>query len=143
MGDPWPNTKPDQPVAAAAPAGAGKTQRAHARRMAPPTVLDDQFVQNFFTWALARNPNTDETTYWNYQLRVAYGQNPASLKLAAIEFGRTLFESAAYAARARSDHWYVYDLYKTYLMREPDAGGWANWEGMVATLRPRVCAAWL
>jgi YD repeat-containing protein len=55
------------------------------------------------------------------------------LKLAALELGRTLFESAAYAARNREPHWYVYDLYKTYLMREPDSGGWAMWEGLVPT----------
>ena len=26
-----------------------------------------------------------------------------------------------------------YDLYKTYLMRDPDPGGWAMWEGLVPT----------
>ena len=35
--------------------------------------------------------------------------------------------------RGRDDHWYVYDLYKSYLMRDPDAGGWAFWEGLVPT----------
>ena len=110
-----------------------RTQRAHARVKAPPPVLDDQFVQNFFTWALARNPTSLETTYWYDQMRVAYGQGQSSLKLAAIEFGRTLFESAQYAGRNRNAHWYVYDLYKTYLMREPDAGGWAMWEALVPT----------
>ena len=107
---------------------------AHARRMSvPPPVLDDQFTQNFFTWALVRNPSSAETTYWLDQLRVASGQGQGSLKLAAVEFGRTLFESAEYAARNRNAHWYVYDLYKTYLMREPDSGGWATWENLVPT----------
>jgi YD repeat-containing protein len=112
-----------------------QTRRAHARsRMtAPPPVPDDQFVQNFFTWCLARTPSGDETTYWYNQLRVAYGRGQTSLKLAALELGRTLFESADYAARNRTDHWYVYDLYKTYLMRDPDSGGWAMWESVVST----------
>ena len=57
-------------------------------------MLDDQFVQNFFNWAFVRTPSSAETTYWNDHLRVAYGQGQASLKLAGIEFGRTLFESA-------------------------------------------------
>ena len=48
-----------------------------------------------------------------------------------MEFGKTLFESAEYAARNRNDHWYVYDLYKTFLLREPDASGWAYWESVV------------
>jgi hypothetical protein len=97
----------------------------------PPTVLDDQFVQNSFTWALVRNPSSSETTYWHDQLRVGYAQGQTSIKLAAIELGRTLFESAEYAARNRNDHWYVYDLYKTYLMRDPDSTGWAFWESQL------------
>jgi YD repeat-containing protein len=110
-----------------------RVRRAHALRRAtpPPPLLDDQFVQNFFTWALARNPTTSETTYWYDQLRVAYGQGSESIKLAAIELGKTLFESAEYAARARDNHWYVYDLYKSYLMRDPDSGGWGYWEGLL------------
>ncbi|HVI72250.1 MAG TPA: DUF4214 domain-containing protein, partial [Pyrinomonadaceae bacterium] len=96
-------------------------------------MLDDQFVQNFFNWAVVRTPSSAETVYWNDHLRVAYGQGQASLKLAGIEFGRTLFESAEYAARNRDDHWYVYDLYKTYLMRDPDSGGWSYWEALVPT----------
>src|SRR5205085_9812246 len=126
VGDPF-----DQP---AGQSSSGEVRRAHARRrMSPPPVLDDQFVQNFFTYALPRSPFANENTYWYDQLRVAYGQGPESVKLAAIELGRTLFESAEYSARNRTDHWYVYDLYKTYLMRDPDSTGWTNWEATVAT----------
>ena len=96
-------------------------------------MYEDQFIQNFFSLALARSATYDETLYWNYLFRAAYNESAASVKHAAIEFGRTLFESAAYAARNRSAHDYVYDLYKTYLMRDPDATGWANWEATVAT----------
>ena len=113
-----------------------RPRRAHAVRrvVAPPSVLDDQFIANFFSWALGRTPTGAEPTFWNDQLRVAYAQGQTSLKLAAVELGKTLFESAEYAARERSDHWYVYDLYKTYLMREPDAGGWQHWEGDVLSV---------
>jgi hypothetical protein len=96
-------------------------------------VPDDQFVQNFFTWTVSRAPGASELTYWNDQLRVAYAQGQTSLKFAAVELGKTLFESAEYAARNRNDHWYVYDLYKTFLMRDPDASGWAYWESLVPT----------
>ncbi|HXM51494.1 MAG TPA: DUF4214 domain-containing protein [Pyrinomonadaceae bacterium] len=51
--------------------------------------------------------------------------------LAEREMGRTVFESAEYAARGRSDHLYVCDLYKAYLMREPDSSGWAYWDARV------------
>src|SRR6185503_7654030 len=111
-----------------------QTRYAHARkRTTPPPLADSQFVQNFYLWALLRNPFSNETTYWYDQLRVAYGQGQTSLKLAAIELGKTLFETAQYAGRNRDAHWYVYDLYKTYLMRDPDSGGWATWEGLVAS----------
>lgn len=110
-------------------------RRAHAGRRPdpPPTVLDSQFIQNFFNVALLRNASSDENSYWSYHLRAGYNVEPASLKLAAIEMGRTVFESAGYAARNLNAHWYVYDLYKTYLMRDPDAGGWAMWEGLVSS----------
>ncbi len=98
-----------------------------------PLLYEDQFIQNFFNVALVRSATSEETPYWNYQLRAGYNESAWSLKSAAIELGRTLFESAAYAARGRDAHGYVYDLYKTYLMREPDAGGWATWEGLVGS----------
>lgn len=111
-----------------------QTLRSHARRrVSPPPLYEDQFIQNFFSLALLRSATSDETLYWNYLLRAGYNQNQTSLKLAAIELGRTLFESASYASRNRDAHWYVYDLYKTYLLRDPDAGGWAYWEALVPT----------
>jgi YD repeat-containing protein len=115
--------------------GRGQPLRSHARRRmrSLPLLYEDQFIQNFFTVALARSATYEETLYWNYQLRAGYNESAASLKLTTIELGRTLFESAAYAARNRDAHGYVYDLYKTYLMREPDAGGWSNWEGTVGS----------
>src|SRR6185436_15951777 len=111
-----------------------QTRRAHARkRVAPPPLSEDQFIQNFFSLVLPRTPTLDETLYWNYLLRAGYAQNQTSLKLAAIELGKTLFESASYLGRTRNAHDYVQDLYRTYLMREPDAGGWAYWEALVPT----------
>lgn len=144
VGDPWPQEKSGQANRTEGGSASSliarrhqQTRRAHAFRRvsALPPIYDDQFIQNSFAWALARSPFSNESTYWYDQLRLAYGQSQESLKLAAIEFGRTLFESAEYAARNRDNHLYVYDLYKAYLMRDPDAGGWANWEAIVATIR--------
>jgi len=127
VGDPGTQQRPvDQPDEER------QTRRAHARRRAfPPPLYEDQFIQNFFSLVLPRTPTYDETLYWNYLLRAGYNQNQTSLKLAAIELGKTLFESASYLARNRGAHDYVHDLYNTYLMREPDAGGWAYWEALV------------
>jgi len=106
--------------------------RALARAVAPP-LPDEQYLQNFFYWTLLRYPNAAEATYWNDILRTAYARGTESLILSVRELGRTLFESADYAGRGRSDHDYVYDLYKTYLYREPDQDGWNYWTNLVPT----------
>ena len=71
VGDPLPEAKLDQ----------GVERRAHARRRMspPPVVLDDQFVQNFFTWTVLRSPTSSEATFWNDQLRVAYAHGQTRL----------------------------------------------------------------
>ncbi|HXI26735.1 MAG TPA: carbohydrate-binding protein [Pyrinomonadaceae bacterium] len=92
----------------------------------------DQFVNTAHQSSLARSPQTDEANYWADINRSAYAHG--ALALTMDELGRTLFESATYAGRNRNDHWYVYDLYKTYLMREPDPSGWAFWEGYVPSI---------
>src|SRR5215212_8783526 len=133
-GKPWDGRRVGDPEPSRDVGARGETLRAHARRMrVPPPLYEDQFIQNFFSLALTRSATYEETLYWNYQFRAAYNNSAESLKLAAIELGRTVFESAEYAARTRSAHWYVYDLYKTYLMRDPDSTGWANWETTVGT----------
>ena len=108
---------------------------AHARsRVFPqPAFYEYQFIDNFFSLALLRGASSEESLYWIYLLRAGHSQGGTSLRLAAIELGRTLFESASYAARTRDAHGFVQDLYRTYLMREPDAGGWATWEALVST----------
>jgi YD repeat-containing protein len=92
------------------------------------TAASEQYLANFNLAALARQPYTNESTYWNDILRAAYPNGQSSMILAVRELGKTLFESSEYAARNRDNHWYVYDLYKTYLARDPDAPGWAFWE---------------
>jgi len=115
----------------------------HARAAAPPPpppFVDYQYVQNTFQMALGRQPNATEQSYWNDILRaalahggvLAHGQT--AMVLATREMGKTLFESADYALRNRSNHDYVYDLYETYLLRSPDSGGWVFWEGVVPSV---------
>src|SRR5439155_8839538 len=92
------------------------------------TAGAEQYLANFDLSALARQPNSNESSYWNDILRAAFPNGQSSMLLAVRELGKTLFESSEYAARNRDNHLYVYDLYKTYLMREPDTSGWAFWE---------------
>src|SRR5947207_509660 len=100
----------------------------------PPPITDNDYVQRWFTYAFVRPANQTEQDYWDDMLRAAYTHGQPSLVMATREMGKTLFESAEYALRARSDHDYIYDLYKTYLMRSPDTGGWSYWEGQVPSL---------
>jgi YD repeat-containing protein len=92
------------------------------------TAGAEQYLANFNQSALARQPNANESSYWNDILRAAYPNGQSSMLMAVRELGKTLFKSSEYASRNRDNHWYVYDLYKTYLSRDPDAPGWAFWE---------------
>ncbi len=53
--------------------------------------------------------------------------------------GRTIFESSTYEARGRTDQQYVWDLYRTYLMRDAnnDPLGWAFCRLVIFTSEPR------
>jgi YD repeat-containing protein len=132
---PWNGRRAGDPFALV---GRNEPQRAHARLRAragaPMTMSEDAFIDNFYNLALpGYTPLTDEKPYWRDQFRAGYTHGQGSLLLAAIEMGKTLFESKTYDERSRDNHWYVYDLYKTYLMRDPDASGWAYWEGSIPT----------
>jgi YD repeat-containing protein len=97
------------------------------------TTPVDQYVRDFHQLTLVRQPNASEQSYWNDILRKAYGNGQDSLLLASRELGRTMFESAEYAARQRSDRDFVRDLYRAYLHREPDQPSWDAWTNMVPT----------
>jgi YD repeat-containing protein len=136
---PWDGRRVGDPLTTNEPREEARLRkRAHARpraRVSAPTFMsEDAFIDNFYNWTLpGYTPLTDEKPYWRDQFRAAYAHGQGSLLLSTIEMGKTLFESKNYDERARDNHWYVYDLYKTYLMRDPDASGWAYWEGVVPT----------
>jgi hypothetical protein len=75
------------------------------RSAALPLMTDDTFIQSFFNWALVRSPDATETPFWNDELRRGYANSQSALILAAVELGKTLFESAEYATRNRDNHW--------------------------------------
>ena len=87
--------------------------RNSSRVRTPSGIGDDQYVQTFFSYALGRTPNPTEQSYWNDILRAAYAHGQSSMVMAARELGKTLFESAEYAARNTSNHDYVQELYET------------------------------
>ena len=88
----------------------------------------DQYVRNFYQSALARQPNSTELNSWLSTLQTAYAQGPTQFLTAMQNLGGSIFTSTEYINRNRSDHDYVYDLYRAYLFRDPDASGWSFWE---------------
>jgi YD repeat-containing protein len=112
---------------------ANATSKSRATAAPLPPTPDDTFVVSFVGNALGRSINGTEQAYWDDILRSAYYQGPDALFTAGREMGRTLFQSQEYYNRGRSNHEYVYDLYMTYLMRDPgnpDDGGWGFWTGV-------------
>lgn len=93
----------------------------------------EQVVRNFYQSALARQPNATELNTWLSTLQTAFAQGTSQYWSAMQSLGAALFTSQEYANRGRTDHWYVYDLYRAYLWRDPDTGGWAFWEANTAT----------
>ena len=91
----------------------------------------EQYVRNFYQSALARQPNSTELQNWLSSLQSAYAQGPTQFLAVMQNLGVTLFGSQEYINRNRSDHDFVYDLYKAYLYREPDQGGWDWWTSQV------------
>ena len=91
----------------------------------------EQYIRNFYQWGLNRQPNSTELNNWLSTLQTAYAQGQSQLLTAMQSLGGTIFNSTEYANRNRSDHDFVYDLYKTYLFREPDQGGWDFWTSLV------------
>ncbi|PYS21235.1 MAG: hypothetical protein DMF72_18040 [Acidobacteria bacterium] len=87
----------------------------------------DQYSVNFLQAGLGRSLIGNEGPYWTDIMRAAYLQGQPSMLMSMTEFGMTVFDSAEYVGRNRSDHDYVYDLYETYLMRYPDQDGWDFW----------------
>jgi RHS repeat-associated protein len=88
----------------------------------------DQYIRNFYQSALARQPNSSELQSWLSTLQSAYTQGSSQFWSAMQSLGGSIFTSQEYINRNRSDHDYVYDLYRAYLLRDPDPGGWAFWE---------------
>ena len=105
------------------------------------TVTMDQFIKNFYQGALNRQPNATELQTWTDQLRQSYYQGQSQLLATAIYMGRQIFKSQEYLNRNRIPHDYVYDLYKSYLQREPDQSGWDFWTPQVTTNGPDAVRA--
>ncbi|MGH9943950.1 MAG: DUF4214 domain-containing protein [Pyrinomonadaceae bacterium] len=93
-------------------------------------VLSQQtsdWVTQLFNFVLNRAPDSGGLAAWDTVLRTGYAQGPAAFLQAAKDTAAGFFDSPEYANRNRANRDFVSDLYKAYLNREPDTGGWDQW----------------
>jgi hypothetical protein len=88
----------------------------------------EQFVRDFYLGGLVRQPSPYELNYWVNRLTQAQAQGMEQLWVEGRELGYAIFKSQEYADRARADADFVYDLYRAWLQRDPDADGYSNWQ---------------
>ncbi|HKY27415.1 MAG TPA: DUF4214 domain-containing protein [Pyrinomonadaceae bacterium] len=94
----------------------------------------ESYVRNFYQHGLNRQPTSTELQNWLSALQSAYTQGQSQFLATMQSLGSSIFNSQEYINRGRNDPEFVYDLYKTYLYREPDQGGWTHWTGQVAAV---------
>ncbi len=82
-----------------------------------------RFVERFYTVALERAGEKEGIEYWT--LQIADGK--CTPKAAAKSF----FLSAEYVSKNTSDTKYITTLYRTFMGREPEAGGVGYWQGVL------------
>lgn len=93
----------------------------------------EQYIRNYYQNGLNRQPNGTELSTWLSTLQTAYAQGQSQFLTAMQNLGNAIFSSQEYINRNRTNSEYVYDLYKTYLVREPDPDGWSFWTAIVVS----------
>jgi RHS repeat-associated protein len=88
----------------------------------------EDYIRNFYQGAMGTQPSQSWVQEKLGALQSAYVQGQSQFLTAMQNLGESLFSSPDYASRYRNNHEYVHDLYNAYLHREPDPGGWTNWE---------------
>jgi hypothetical protein len=101
-------------------------------RLATRSLRSDQFLANLFSSLWNRAPDSSTLQSQNNLLRQAFAQGQSQLLEAAKAAVASFLDASQYQSRVRTDREYVYDLYKAYLNREPDAGGWEGWTAAIA-----------
>ena len=97
---------------------------------------EKSLVTHYYHSILRRAPDAGGKSYWEAEAaRVqALGVNVNEVWFA---MAGSFYSSAEYRALGRDDAGYVTDLYGTFFNRAPDAGGFAEWTGLLAAGMPR------
>ncbi len=91
------------------------------------SMTTQQYVTNFYTGALGRQPSTTELQQWTTAIDQALAQGYGAVLAQVRSLGNTLFTSTEYLNRSRTNGQFVSDLYLGYLHRTYDQGGYNNW----------------
>jgi RHS repeat-associated protein len=91
------------------------------------TMTTDQYVRNFYTGALARQPNATELQQWTTAIDQALAQGYGAVLGEVRNLGTALFTSQEYLNRNRTNSEFIIDLYWGYLHRTYDQGGYDGW----------------
>ena len=89
-------------------------------------------ITGYYGTLFGRAPDAQGLAYWlsEYARMSALG---ADTKEVFYALGRSMLNSPEYLARNTSDSQFIADLYASFLMRAPDAGGMAYWLGQLAS----------
>ena len=91
------------------------------------TITTDQYVRNFYTGALARQPNAAELQQWTAAIDQALAQGYGAVLGEVRNLGTALFTSQEYLNRNRTNSEFIIDLYWGYLHRTYDQAGYDGW----------------
>ena len=91
------------------------------------SMTTQQYVTNFYTGALGRQPNSTELQQWTAAIDQALAQGYGAVLAQVRSLGNELFGSTEYLNRYRTNGQFVSDLYLGYLHRTYDQGGYDNW----------------
>ena len=91
------------------------------------TITTDQYVRNFYTGALARQPDATELQQWTTAIDQALAQGYGAVLGEVRNLGTTLFTSQEYLNRNRTNSEFIIDLYWGYLHRTYDQAGYDGW----------------
>ncbi len=102
----------------------------------PPLKLDasgvddaklDEYVERLYTEILGRPSDPEGKAYWKKVIIEGKDKN-GNVYDAATAARRGFFESVEYKNKGRNDDEFLVDLYHGFFGREPDAGGYADWQ---------------
>jgi hypothetical protein len=91
------------------------------------TSTENNLVNDFYRGFLDRFPDSGGFNYWLGQMRSAQCSGAAAVTGTAKQIATLFFQSAEYAARARSNAEFVEDLYNGIMRRGAEAAGFQFW----------------